>query len=388
MAGALQSLVARFSPTLFGAVLATALVPACDCGGERIEDPDEVYALVDDLLERGDLETAVALLEQHELAETDRGLFLRAEAAVMAAEFDTAFELLTVRMQLEPEQLYLLTDACAMGALAALDNGNAAVAAQRVQHCERHDRVDVRALAIRSSEAPPTAEQVDALLTSIRGAEPGPEVDVAAAQLELGLLEHAERLAETDDLASLELTTLAFRVGQDPEVGGRLAQAYFDAAEARFDSDPQTAATLYEHLYVARIEGLEVDPELAARAETRSRDALFPVYQGNLRARYDRKFADEDAEAGIFDPAAGTFDFGVLDDAAYEEFLVWLYRRMERPRPFPTPDSLAWAGVCEDRSRPCAFVFRDFARIAYYTGRIEEEFLAANPGVDFSYGAP
>lgn len=352
------------------------------------EDPETVFALVDALIEQGDLERADQLLVRHDLAETQQGLRFRAESAILAARYDEALELLTTRVELDAEHTWLLTDACVMGALAAFEAGNPAAAANRIAPCQRERRLDARALLIRVAEQAPADELVTALLEDIRNATPAPEVDVAAEQLELALLEHAERA--TEDLEALRLLDHAYDVGQDPELGVRLVQAYFDAAEARFESDPQSAATLYEYVYLARIPGVTADPELARRASRRAQDALLPIYVASLRARYTEKFAAADAEAGRWDDPSGTFDVGPLDDPDdYEAFLVWLYQVYERPRPRPTPDPLAWAGICEDRAQPCRFVFEDFARMAYYMGRIEEDFLAANPGVTFDWaGGP
>ncbi len=373
------------------ALCAASGVTACKA---PVEPPTsaEVLALVNDLLEQGDPDTALALLTEHGLGESPEGQLFAVEAAILKRDFDTAFATLGRQLDLDAEGLVLLEDACAMGALEALYDAEGQTPAPetaraRLEHCARSERLDLVALRMRVDGAAPTTEQLDAVLERLRAAEEGPEVDVAAAQLELGLMEHAQAAPEASAEAA-RLMRLAFSVAQNSELAAQVQQAYFDAGTALAESDPQTAVTLFEHLYLPRVEGLEVDPELSAQAQVAANTALFPIFLSNSRSRYTSKFQDDDVAAGYFDAESSTFTFDVSSDAAYETFIVWYFHRLERPRPTPTPDPLAWAEICADRTQPCSFPYERLARWAYEQRAMEAAYLESHDLEVFEWGQP
>jgi hypothetical protein len=290
----------------------------------------------------------------------------------MSGEYERALQVLTERMDLTAEDLVLLEDACAMGALAALDGEDSALATDRLAACQtrNRERVDLRALALRAAgtDPAPAEDILDALTVAIQDAESAPEVDVAADQLEQFLLELAD--AADSPRERLELRTRAFRLGQEPTLGAALVGEYMDAAASV--EDPQEAATLYEHVYLARIPGLDAPEEAREEAERLAQDVLFPVFAENFRNRYDRKWSEEDIDADIFDAETSTFTFpAVTDDESRDTVIAWLYLRMERPRPTPNPDYLAIGGACQDPTAPCVFDYEQFARWAYFSNRYD-----------------
>ncbi len=204
---------------------------------------------------------------------------------------------------------------------------------------------------------------------AVQEAESGPEVDVAADQLEQFLLELADAAESPRD--RLELRTRAFALGQEPTLGAALVDEYMAAAAAA--DDPQEAATLYEHVYLpARVPGLDAPEAVREEASRLAQDVLFPVFAENFRNRYDRKWAEEDTAAEILDAESATFTFpAVDDDESRDAVIAWLYLRMERPRPTPNPDYLAIGDVCQDPAAPCVFDFEQFARWAYFSNRYD-----------------
>ena len=134
------------------------------------------------------------------------------------------------------------------------------------------------------------------------------------------------------------------------------------------------------------MEGLELSEEVTERATDEAEIALFPIYVGNLWDRYERKFSEEDAASGRLDLENRTFDVGLIDtEERLEAVLTWYFQRIERPRPYPTPDIFTNVDVCTDRSVPCTFSFQAYATMAYEMNDLEREYLAENPGVTFEW---
>ena len=212
---------------------------------------------------------------------------------------------------------------------------------------------------------------------------PAREVDVAAELVE-GPLRHLAAAA-ADDLAAIELLRGAFDVGRDPELATQLIDAYMRAGEARMTTDPQVAATLFEHVYLRQTEGLVPTVEQRATASRSAQLALYPIFLANFRARYATKFQQGDIDAGRLDADTATFTWPPLEgDSGVDALYTWAYGRLERPRPRPTPDLLGWAEVCADRTAPCVFSVDVLARWAYYAQDIEREYAAAH-GVTYTW---
>lgn len=365
------------------ALLALASLAACDSCGATAEDPEVVFQTVDELLEGGDPTAALALLERHQLADTDRGLVYSVEAWIMSGEYELAQDTLLARVDLDADTVLLLEDACAMGALAAIDEGDRATAASRLVPCADRDRVDLFAINARLAD-PTDMRAYDRMIERVRSEEAGPELDTAAVQLEQMFLERAE-VAE-DVAAEIALRRRAFVVGRDPAIGDALIERIFEAAEEVIESDRQQSATFLEIIYLEQIDGLDVPDEEVARAIARAEEVLFPIFTGNIWDRYERKFSEDDIELGILDLETRTFDVGMIDtEERLDEVLTWYFRRIERPRPRPTPDIFANIGVCEDRSAPCTFSFENYAAMAYGMNALEERYLVENPGVTFEW---
>jgi hypothetical protein len=374
----------RFNLTIAFAGLALSSLVACNACSPTPEEPEVVLQTVDELLEGGDPTAALELLERHTLLDTPEGLLFAVEAWIMTGDYETAQTTLAERIDLDGENIVLLEDSCAMGCLTGLDNGNLERARDLLAACDGRDRIDLQVLRIRTSDEPATLDVYDALMESLQAAESGPEVDQAAAALEVHLIERADS-AETP-LLKVELLRRAFGVGQDPELGERVRATVLEAAESFMETDVQQAATLFEILYLRQIDGLEVSDEEVAHATSRAEVALFPVFVGNLWGRYERKFSEEDAAAGVMDLETRTFNVGPIDtDELFEAAIVWLFRRLERPRPTPTPDVLGNVNACHDRTVECTFPFQTFAAIAYGMSALERDYLEANPDVTFEW---
>lgn len=357
---------------------------ACDGCSPGAEDPEVVFQTVDELLEGGDPGAALSLLERHELIDTDPGLLFAVEAWIMSGEYELAQQALTTRVDLDADTVVLLEDACAMGALAAIDAGDPVTASARLEPCSGRDRVDLFAISARLSDADVDLRGYDRMIEQVRGAEDGPELDTAAAQLEQMFLERAE--TEEDVVLEVALRRRAYVVGQDPEIGDALIERIFQAAEEVIGTDRQQSATFLEILYLRQVEGLEVSDEVVARATERATEVLFPIYTGNLWDRYERKFSEEDVALGLFDLETRTFNVGMIDtDERLDEVLTWYFRRIERPRPHPTPDIFTNVGVCINRTVACSYSFERHAAMAYDMNNLEERYLAENPGVTFEW---
>lgn len=376
-----RSLAALFALTLVGGA---AGCKGRDAGPPPPQTEQEALTLAGELLDQGDGVASAALLEEFGLLETPEGKELAIEAAIVRQDFDAAFALIG-----EPEteaQTLLLHDTCAMGALAALDVGELEVARARIAPCGEQPRIDVAAIALRADPDAATLERHEELTTWLHDlAEAdvtGPEIDMAATTLESVAQQKAEQAAEGSSDRAYWLAA-AFSVAQNADLNDAVVEALRAAADA--EQDPQARATLYEFLYLPRVEGLTVPEEVAAAARENARESLFPVYLENARQRYERKHAEDDVAAGIWDAETGTFTHSVGDDASYEAFLVWLFRVMERSRPFPTPDPLAWAEICTDRSEPCTFPFETYARWAYHQRAIEQAYLTEHGMESFEW---
>ncbi len=341
---------------------------------------------VDELLEGGDPTAALALLERHTLADTPEGLLFAVEAWIMSGEYEIAQSTLRERVDLDAQNIVLLEDSCAMGCLTGIENGNLERARSLLATCEGQDRIDLQVLRVRVAEEPPPMDTYDVLMTRLQEVESSPEVDQAAAALEADLI---ERAAATDDaLLEVALLRRAFGVGQDPELGERLVATIFETAEGVIEEQPQEAATLFELIYLRQVEELEVSDEEVTRATRRAEVALFPVYVENLWMRYERKFSEEDVELGIMDLETRTFNVGPIDtEERFEAVMVWYFRRIERPRPLPTPGVFEYGNTCHDRTVDCTFPFQTFAAMAYGMSAMEREYLEANPGVTFEWAS-
>lgn len=374
----------RINPTFVFAGLAVSSLAACDACSPTPEDPAVVLQTVDELLEGGDPTAALALLERHVLMDTDEGLIFAVEAWIMSGEYELAQSTLTSRIDLDNETIVLLEDSCVMGCLTNIESGDMGRARYFLSACDSRDRIDIEVLRVRISEEPVTLDAYDALIEELRATESGPEADQAAAELEAHLIERAD--ATEDPILEVALLRRAFGVGQDPELGEHVVETVLEAAEGVIDTDAQQAATLFEIIYLKQVEGLEITDEQVAHATSRAEVALFPVYVGNLWARYERKFSEEDVAAGLMDLETRTFNVGSIDtEERFEEVIAWYFRRIERPRPIPTPDVFGNANTCHDRTVDCTFPFQTFAAMAYGMSALEREYLEANPDVTFEW---
>jgi hypothetical protein len=289
-------------------------------------------------------------------------------------------------VDLDAETIVLLEDCCAMGSLAALESEDPTVAASRLAPCAGRDRIDLDAIRMRLSTEEIDLRVFDRMLERVHGSEAGPELDVAAQQLETALRQRSDSAA--DLVLSVALLRRAFLVGEDPELGDIFIEKVFAAAEAVLETDRQQAASFLEILYLQQVEGLELSEEVTERATERAERALFPIYVGNLWDRYERKFSEEDAASGRLDLETRTFSVGPIDtEERLDEVFTWYFQRIERPRPRPTPDIFANVEVCTDRAAPCSFSFEAYATMAYEMNELEREYLAENPDVTFVWSA-
>ncbi|MCB9531002.1 MAG: hypothetical protein H6698_01170 [Myxococcales bacterium] len=372
---------ALVAPALAAALglVAGAVAPAC-----HRETPDEVLTAADQAIEAGDPASAIRLLEARDLVDDPVGGRLVAEASILTGDFDRAIQLLSARAPRASEDETILEDACAMGALAALETGDTPVATLRVDACAGSSRLDLVAIRLRLGPSP-SSDQIDAALAALAAAEPGPETDVAAEQLEAGLVAFAD--AASDDIAAIDLLLAAFRVAHDPELGARVVAATLTAADARRESSPTVAASLYQRIAVSA-DGIAPTDEQRAEAQQRAKDALLPLFATNFRARYRERFESADVEARRYDPATDAFTFpSVAQDPDHAALHAWLYERLERPRPTPTPDFVAWSGLCTEATEPCTIPFEQLARWAYYAVDIQTEY-AAEHEVTYTWPQP
>lgn len=376
-----RPLAALFALTLVGGA---AGCKGRDAGPPPPQTEEEALALAEELLDQGDGVASAALLDEFGLLETPEGAELAIEAAIVRQDFEAAFALIGDAET--EERMLLLHDTCAMGALASLDVGELDVARARLAPCGEQPRIDVAAITLRAAPDTATIERHEELTTWLHDLSEadvtGPELDMAATTLEQVAQDKAEQAAEGSADRAYWLVA-AFSVAQNGDLNDAVVEALQAAADS--EQDPQVRATLYEYLYLPRVEGLTVPEEVSAAARVTARQSLFPVYLENARDRYERKHAERDTAAGVWNGDTGTFTHAVGDDASYEAFLVWLFRVMERSRPFPTPDPLAWAEICTDRSEPCTFPFETYAQWAYHQREIEQAYLTEHGMESFEW---
>jgi hypothetical protein len=229
--------------------------------------------------------------------------------------------------------------------------------------------------------------QLGDLIEHLRTVPPSPEVDRAAELFESAAL----RLSESAEGPYMKLRYLsrAFEVGLDPVLGARVIADALREGEALVASDPQTAVSILEHLYIARVRGLEVPADVRARAEENSRLALRPVFAESFGGRYRQKRFDvADREAGILSEDGTTLTFrGATADERLEAARAWLYRSYERPRPVEAPDFLASWGQCPPAPEACVVPFDEGARWAHEVDLLEDA-LAAELGRPLSWLPP
>jgi hypothetical protein len=333
---------------------------------------DEAAPIVDRLLEAGDVERAAALAERAGLGEHEPTRTLAIETWIASGEYDRALEALPADTG-SPELRTLTADACAMGALAAWEQGDAAMASQRLARCAEQERVDL--VVLRYREAVEAGESPDDRTTrlaveAIRDGQDGPERDLAAEELETILRALKERA--TDPVIAVGYQRRAFEIAGSPEFGETLAQDIYDTADAVSGTRPQDAATLFERLYLNQVVGLTVPMALQTQARDRARASLFPVFVGNYRARFDRKWRDDDIAAGIYSAEADSFSFETPTTAAEREVIQrWVYSRLERPAAIPLPSFVEQSNHCE--ADACSFTVEELARMAYDCGQLEQD---------------
>jgi hypothetical protein len=372
----------RFRRTVpFAVVLASTLLAA---GCNPVPRGEALHAAVDRALEAGDLTEARRLLDARPISDDPVAMRLLAELEIMSGRHREAQALLGA-LTADDTVRTLIFDACVGAALGDLEGSDAEGALAALAPCEGSGRLDVVALRLdaQSFGDVPPVEAFEAAVAALRAAPAGPETDVAASALESAALRTAA--AQTDAGLRAEWLRRGFEVGRSPEVGPQLIAAIEAAGEAAMATDRQAAATWFEHLFTVRIEGLEVPDDVRARAEARSREALFPIFCENFTARYNRKALEDDIAAGIVvrethavvlppEPA----------EARAERFNAFVYSRAERPRPFPTPNYLELHGVCADVATECVVSWDVVERTVYDFALVEERF-AREAGVELRY---
>lgn len=307
------------------------------------------------LLEAGDADGAVSVLETIETVLDSDAHVLLVEALLAAGRYDEAREQIATLSDESLAEAYRL-DACGMAALAHIEAEEYEAALDDLDLCQSAGRIDI-AVFRHVAEEPAGSVTLgggERLVTRLREAEPGPHVDAAAAVLEQEML--ALSRAEEDLYSSVQMLRFAYLVGQDPELGEELRTAIPQAAEAYFDESPQVTASLYESIYSDRIPGMEWTEEERSHAETRMQDALLVTMRSNFRSRYRQKHYEDDMALGYTEDGE-TFTFPPAEsaEARREEIATWVYRVYERPKPTPYPDFLAIGGICEDHTQPCTF---------------------------------
>lgn len=309
---------------------------------------------------------------------------LRAEAAIVAGNWEAAAAAVAALPENDTRAV-LQRDLCAQHALALLDDdATNQVVAAALAPCGDDPRIDLVVLrevaALRDTT--PTALDVDRLtgvVASLPAQPEGPELDAAATRLESLCLSLAE--AHADPLLHVQLLALAWRVGQDEALATRLRDTALARGEVVAQTDPHTAVSILEHLYMSRVPGLTVPDDMRARAEEIAREALFPTYAHNIRTRYDRRTMPANRAAGLHPAEGDDLLIRGTDAAAREAAVVaWIYPAAERPAPDVPPNFLALAGLCTDDTSPCVLSSDVWTRLMYdievYEGRTRE---AASP---------
>lgn len=374
----------RVARPLGGLVLAIALA-GCQGTPPAPVDEADTLAMAEALLASGQADLAVRLLERQALHEELSGRGLYVDALLVLERFDDASAALA-NQTLGREDRTRLEDACAIGAIRAIEAGDEETANIRLRPCESSERIDVHMLRVRR-DVGTDGELTDAMardwVAAVREAEEGPERDVAAELLETLLLERAE--AADDIMARLDLRRRAFELAQSPELGAVLPNEIFEAAQAIMVERPQDAATLLERLYLRQVRGLTVDEALASRARVKAEEALFPVFLDHYRNRYASKWQDRDVAEGIYDPETRTFNHPPPADVnTRQQIQRWVYVRIERPVPDPVPSFVELTEVCSASDETCTFSLDDLGGFAYRATELERQF-AAQIGVTLQY---
>ena len=184
----------------------------------------------------------------------------------------------------------------------------------------------------------------------------------------------------------IDFLVWAFGIRRAPELGQTLVDATMGYGDAIADSDPHAAVSLYEHLYLPRVPGLDVPDEVQEEARERVRQTLFPVVAENFRRRYERKFGEEDIPTGRYNPDAVEWTFEAYDDEEerIDAVATWVYHVFERPRPTPVPDFLAQTEECPDLTQTCVVGLEVIARWLHNMQAMENE-RAAELGVTLLY---
>lgn len=374
----------RVARPLGGLVLAIALA-GCQGTPPAPVDEADTLAMAEALVASGQADLAVRLLERQALHEELSGRGLYVDALLVLERFDDASAALA-NQTLGREDRTRLEDACAIGAIRAIEAGDEETANIRLRPCESSERIDVHMLRVRR-DVGTDGELTDAMardwVAAVREAEEGPERDVAAELLETLLLERAE--AADDIMARLDLRRRAFELAQSPELGAVLPNEIFEAAQAIMVERPQDAATLLERLYLRQVRGLTVDEALASRARVKAEEALFPVFLDHYRNRYASKWQDRDVAEGIYDPETRTFNHPPPADVnTRQQIQRWVYVRIERPVPDPVPSFVELTEVCSASDETCTFSLDDLGGFAYRATELERQF-AAQIGVTLQY---
>lgn len=365
--------------------LATLVALSLACAAcQRVPTGEALHAAVNAALDANNVDEARRLLGARPIDDDPVAQRLLVELEIMSGRYREAQLLLAEQPDGSGFDV-LREDACIGAALADLEGSDAEGALTSLAPCTDSARIDLIALRLDavSFAAAPDAEAFAGALDALRAAAPGPEADVAAAALESAARRSAEKAESAGERA--EWLLRAFRVGQSPDVGTELVAAIEAAGDAMHDVDPQAAATWYEHLFTARVEGLEVPDDVRRRVEERSRLVLFGTYRDNFTSRYDRKALEDDIAAGIVDATTHQLILPAEPlEARVERFNDFVYTRAERSRPTPTPNHLATTGQCTDPSATCRMAWDDVVRVIYDFAIVEERF-AREQGVVLQY---
>jgi hypothetical protein len=351
--------------------------------------PEQWNEQVHEALEAGDPQRALQLLQRApEHVAFDPAL--RVEALLRTGDSTGAFQLVEGLAADDPTRAPLLHDACASAAMLALADQETDLVRAHLARCEGMNALDLYIFGLHADVLDgqtPDITGLQRVLRQLRRAPPGPDTDAAAEHLERLALRIAERHPDEPELRIYWLG-VAWSVGHDEELRARILEEALREGEARVESDPQTAVSLFEFLLLERIEGFPLDPSLRERAEHGTRTALEPIMVGNFQLRFDNRHARSQQEAGVWDPATGmiTLDFSAGDPD--EIFNTWYYSTLERIRPVPGPRLRAALSVCEDTSEPCVFplvhVFHTFHRL----DAIEAEAVAQIPPAEIGEPIP
>ena len=164
-----------------------------------------------------------------------------------------------------------------------------------------------------------------------------------------------------------------YALSRSDELRAEIVSIYLDLGDAALAADdPHLATTLYEHVSLHRVPGLDAAPEDVERANAGIRRALFPVYVESFRARYLRKHMEDDVELGITEQGE-SFEFAPVPslDERVAAMRDWVYRVTERPRPTPAADFTALIEPCADPSQTCSITLEQLVEWSYEMDEIE-----------------